>query len=437
MKCKNDVFMRMVSVNKLDKEVEVDFDVQRNLPDCNRISAKRFVSTEAESYSFDKYTIPTNQFECLNTNCVNSGVLYNGGAKTVYQSTEAGVEFSAGVITFYVTSDVTSAEVTLSNTKEGTDAWKYTVTPGRAVNGFKPVVVDLTKTPVTVGEGWTPSDTKAYIGITLTSDGNTAGNLVVCNNGVCTGLSSIAIFDEMEDFQTSTHVKVGCLTGIDGTWDLDVAESTCFNNGYDTSSRPTFEKTITGNKVTANYWRMNPLYKRGTEAQGFDIVTEERLIKAENGYGVVVLADMNQNECGFFSAEIVESACASTEMNKLSIPSLIDLDGGHYILVDNGDGTTSVIFNEMYIGKKALISYPRLVEVEEFVLSADGLDEIRTRMSYVKTFTDGVKYRFVFDNVLITSFPDALTGDETEFAFTISIQPDVNGRYGRAYKIID
>lgn len=424
MKCKNDVFMRMVSVNKLNKEVEVDFDVQRNLPDCNRISAKRYVSTEAENATFDKYIIPTNQFECMNANCVNSGVLYNSGAKTVYQSTEAGIEFSAGVITFYVTEDVTSATVALSNTAEGTDAWSYTVTPGRAVNGFKAVVVDLTKTPVTVGEGWTPSEAKAYIAITLTGNGNT-------------GLSSIAIFEEMEDFQTSTHVKVGCLTGIDGTWDLDVAESTCFNNGYDTSSRPTFEKTITGNKVTANYWRMNPLYKRGAEAQGFDIVTEERLIKAENGYGVVVLADMNQNECGFFSAEIVESACASTEMNKLSIPSLVDLDGGHYILVDNGDGTTSVIFNEMYIGKKALISYPRLVEVEEFVLSADGLDEIRTRMSYVKTFTDGVKYRFVFDNVLITSFPDALTEDETEFAFTISIQPDVNGRYGRAYKIID
>lgn len=424
MKCKNDVFMRMVSVNKLNKEVEVDFDVQRNLPDCNRISAKRYVSTEAENATFDKYIIPTNQFECMNANCVNSGVLYNSGAKTVYQSTEAGIEFSAGVITFYVTEDVTSATVALSNTAEGTDAWSYTVTPGRAINGFKAVVVDLTKTPVTVGEGWTPSEAKAYIAITLTGNGNT-------------GLSSIAIFEEMEDFQTSTHVKVGCLTGIDGTWDLDVAESTCFNNGYDTSSRPTFEKTITGNKVTANYWRMNPLYKRGAEAQGFDIVTEERLIKAENGYGVVVLADMNQNECGFFSAEIVESACASTEMNKLSIPSLVDLDGGHYILVDNGDGTTSVIFNEMYIGKKALISYPRLVEVEEFVLSADGLDEIRTRMSYVKTFTDGVKYRFVFDNVLITSFPDALTEDETEFAFTISIQPDVNGRYGRAYKIID
>lgn len=423
MKCKNDAFMKMVGGEKLDKKVEADFDVQHNLPDCNRINAKKYVSTEAENPSYDQYVTPQNMFECLNPNCVNSGVLYNSGAKTVYKTASAGQEFSAGVITFYVTEDVTSAVVTLSDTKEGTNAWSYAATVGRAVNGFKPVVVDLTKTPTVVGEGWTPSDASAYIGITLTGNGKT-------------GLSSIAIFDDIEDFQTSTHVKVACLTSIDGSWDLDVAESTCFNNGYDTSSRPTFEKTITGNKITSNYWRMNPLYKKGSATEGFDIVTEERTVKAADGYGSVLLTDMNQNECGFFSA-MVADGCSTDQLDKLSIPMLVDLDGGHYLLVDNGDGTTSVIVNEMYVGKKLLISYPKLVDVEEFIISADDINEVRTRMSYIRRYTDGQKYRFVFDNVLITSFPDAITEDETEFAFTISIQPDANGRYGRAYKIID
>lgn len=434
MKCKNDTFMKMVGINKLDKQVEVDFDVQRNLPDCNRINAKRYVATEAESPNYDKYIIPQNVFECMNNNCVNSGTLFNEGAKTTYKVFN-GASFSAGVITFYVTEDVTEAEVTISDTVEGTNAWKYEVTPGVAKNGFKAVVVDLTETPVKVGEGWTPSDSYAFIAITLTSNG-TAGSLIVCEGTGCTGLSSIAIFEDMEDFNTSTHVKVGCLTGIDGTWDLDVAESTCFGNGYDTSSRPTFEKTVTGNKVTANYWRLNPLYKRGSEAEGFDVVTVERTIQAGDGYGTVLLSDMNQNECGFFSAMVADN-CAADELDKLAIPMLINLDGGHYLLIDNGDGTTTVVFNEMYIGKKALISYPKIVEVQEFILDANDLNEVRTRMSYTKTFTDGNKYRFVFDNVLVTSFPDALTEDETEFAFTVSIQPDANGRYGRAYKIID
>ena len=435
MKCRNDAFMRMIGSEKVNKSMEVDFDVQRNLPDCNRIRANKVASTAAENPTWDKYAIPQNRFECMNPNCVNSGTYYNDGARTVYR-TIAGEEFSAGVITFYVTEAVTSVTVTISDTVEGTNAWSYTVTPGRAVEGFKPVVVDLTVIPTVVGEGFTPSDAVAYVSITLTG-GATVGDVTACSPLTCLGLSSIAIFNEMEDFQTSTHVKVGCLTSIDGSWDLDVAEATCFNSGYDTSSRPTFEKTITGTKVTANYWRMNPLYKRGSATQGFDIVTEERIVKTADGYGVVNIVDMNQNECGFFSAEIIEHPCVPSPMERLSIPTIVGLDGAHYLLVDNGDGSTSVVFNEMYIGKKVLISYPRIADVEEFIISADDINEVRTRMSYVKKYTDGARYRFVFDNVLITSFPDAITEDEGEFAFTISIQPDANGRYGRAFKIVE
>ena len=60
----------------------------------------------------------------------------------------------------------------------------------------------------------------------------------------------------------------------------------------------------------------------------------------------------------------------------------------------------------------------------------------KTRMSYTKVWTDGVKYRYVFDNVLITSFPDEVTDEETEFEFTITIQKDATGRFGRAYRIL-
>lgn len=429
--------MKMVGTQRLDKKVEVDFDVQRNLPDCNRINAKKYVSAESTAPRYDQYRVPVNQFECMNPNCVNSGTLYVGsGKKTIYK-TLPGEDFSAGVITFYVTDNVTNAEILISDTEAQTNAWKYEVVPGRAVNGFKAVVVDLTQTPATVGQGWTPSDAKAYIGITLTGNGATIGSSVICGENECAGLSSIAIFDDIEDFQTSTHVKVSCLAGIDGTWDLEVAENACFGNTYDTSSRPSFEKTVTGTKVTTNYWRMSPLYHKGSAVKGFDIVTVERTVKDADGYGSIVIDDMDQNECGFFSVEVQGDACGSGALDKLSIPMLVGIDGGHYLLVDNGDGTTSVIFNEMYVGKKVLISYPKSVDVEEFVISMENVNEVRTRMSYVRTYTDGQKYRFVFDNVLITSFPDAITEDEGEFAFTVSIQPDAYGRYGRAYKIID
>ena len=425
MICKNDAFMRMVGVEKLDKKVEVDFDVQRYLPDCNKINARKYVSTEATSVTYNAYKIPANVFECMNFGCVNSGTAYIGTSKTVYKAVNS-ENFSAGVITFYVTGGVTSAEVTLSDSVAGTNAWKYTVTPGAVgADGFAPVVVDLSQTPTEVGEGYTPGEGTVYIGITLTG-------------GSDQGLSSIAIFDDMEDFQTSTHVKMACLTTVDGSWDLEVAENACFPNNYNYNENRSFEKTITGTKITANHWRLNPMYKRGSAVEGFDIVTVERTIKDGNGYGLVALDDMNQNECRFFSAQLVEPCVVGqAQLEKLSIPMSITVDEKHYVLVDAGSGVTNVMFNEEHIGKKVLISYPKLADVEEFVLSDDGINELRTSMSYVKKYTDGYKYRFVFNKVLVTSYSDALSEEKGEFSVTLSIQKDENGVYGHAYRIVD
>lgn len=416
----------MVGVDKLDKKVEVDFDVQRYLPDCNKINARKYVSTAAESVAYNAYKIPANVFECMNPNCVNSGTAYIGTSKTVYKAV-GGEDFSAGVITFYVTGGVTSVEVTLSDTVAGTNAWKYTVTPGAVgADGFAPVVVDLSQTPTEVGTGWVPSEGNAYIGITLTGGSNQ-------------GLSSIAIFDDMEDFQTSTHVKIACLTNIDGSWDLEVAENACFPNNYSYNENRSFEKTVTGTKMTANHWRLNPLYKRGSATEGFDIVTVERTVGDGTTFGFVAIDDMNQNECRFFSMMLADSPCVvgDATLEKLSIPMNVDIDEKHYVLVDAGSGVTNVILNTEHIGKKVLISYPKLVDVEEFVLSDDGINEIRTSMSYVRKYTDGYKYRFVFNKVLITSYSDGLSEDENEFSVTFSIQKDENGIYGRAYRIID
>lgn len=426
MKCKNDAFMRMVGVEKLDKKVEVDFDVQRYLPDCNKINARKYVQSEAENVTYNAYKIPANRFECMNPNCVNSGTAFIGTSKTVYKAV-GGEDFSAGVITFYVTGGVTSVEVTLSDTVAGTNAWKYTVTPGAVgADGFAPVVVDLSQTPTEVGEGWTPSEGNVYIGITLTG-------------GSDQGLSSIAIFDDMEDFQTSTHVKMACLTTVDGSWDLEVAENACFPNNYSYSENRSFEKTITGTKMTANHWRLNPLYKRGSATEGFDIVTVERTVQDGTNFGFVSIDDMNQNECRFFSMMLADSPCVigEAQLEKLSIPMNIALDEKHYVLVDAGEGITNVMLNREHIGKKVLISYPKLVDVEEFVLSDDAINEIRTSMSYVRKYTDGYKYRFVFNKVLVTSYSDSLSEDEGEFSVTISIQKDENGIYGHAYRIID
>lgn len=431
MKCKNDIFMSKVGVKQLDKQTEVHFDVQRNLPDCRKINTAKYVSTEATAPDPNRYKTPQNQFECMRVGCVNSGTLYNDGAATVYKIADDATEFSAGVITFYVIgADSGTAKVKLSNSADFADAWEYDIdlsTTSTGKDGFKAVVVDLAKEPTVIGGGWTPDEAGAYLSIEIDP----------AAEGI--GISSISIFDDMADFEISSHVIMSCLTGIDGSFDLDAAEATCFSQGgYDTSNLTGFERTITGKALTPNYMILNPLIKKGEAVTGFDNVTIEKTVESLDGtdYGYITIADMAQEECGFFSAMLADSCnVTDSQLDRLSIPSRIDLDEKHYQLVDN-DGTTMVLFNKGHIGAPILISYPRAADVEELIFSEDSIDDVRVRLSYTKIYTDGVKYRFVFDNVLITSFPDALTEEETEFSFTINIQKDAKGVFGRAYRIL-
>lgn len=433
-KCKNEKFMSTVGVNKLNKNVEVDFDVQRNLPDCQKIIASRYVSTSAENARFDRFKIPKNQFECMQGSCVNSGTLYNNGAATVYKFKLNAAEFAAGVLTFYALGTEGDAEVMLSADSNFTNADKYTVAladMAQGSDGYTAVVVDLTKTPTDVGEGWSAQGEAIYVQITVAS---------------AQGISTIAMFESMDDFAVSTHVIARCLTGIDGSFDLDVAEQTCFKTGqFDTSDLNGIEKTVSFRAITPNYWRLNPMYSKGSLTKAWDKETVEMTVKALTGtnYGYVTLDDIDQSECGFISIQALYDCRESQNVSdalleRLAIPSKIDMDEDHYQLIDNGDGTTMILFNQVHVGRDILISYPKVVDVaDSFDLTDENVNELRTRMTYVKCHTDGSKYRFVFNNVLITSFPDALSeDDDAEGELTINIQRDSNGRFGYAYRII-
>ena len=434
-KCKNEKFMSTVGVNKLTKNVEVDFDVQRNLPDCQKISAGRYVSTTDTAPRYDRFRIPKNQFECMQGLCVNSGtLLLTAGASNVYKFKLDATEFAAGVLTFYALGTTGNATVLVSDTVDFTNADQYTIDladMSHGDDGYTAVVVDFSQTPTDVGTGWSGTGDAIYVKVTLSA---------------ATGLSTLAMFESMDDFAVSTHVIARCLTGVDGSFDLDVAERTCFKGGqFDTSELSGIEKTVTYKAITPNFWRLNPMYKKGYLSTAWDRETVEMTIKELTGtdYGYVTLDDIDQSECGFISIQVLydcrDSQNASEAMlDRLSIPSKIDMDGGHYQLIDNGDGTTMILFNAMHIGKSVLIAYPKVVEVaDSFDITDEEVNEVHTRMSYVKCYTDGSKYRFVFNNVLVTSFPDALSeDDEQEGELTLNIQRDANGRFGYAYRIV-
>ena len=434
-KCKNEKFMSTIGVTKLNKNVEVDFDVQRNLPDCQKISAGKHVSTTATSPRFDRFRIPKNQFECMQGSCVNSGTLMlTAGAETVYKFKLNASEFAAGVLTFYALGTTGNAEVTISDTVDFTNADKYIIDladMAHGEDGYTAVVVDFTQTPTDVGTGWSGTGEAIYVKIKLSA---------------ATGLSTIAIFESMDDFAVSTHVIARCLTGVDGSFDLDVAEETCFKSGkYDTSDLSGIEKTVSFKAMTPNYWRLLPMYRKGSLTTAWDKETVEVTVKALTGtdYGYVTLDDMDQDECGFISIQALYDCRESQNVSdalleRLSIPSKVDMDEDHYQLIDNGDNSTMILFNAVHIGRDVLISYPKKVDVvDSFEITDEMVNEVRTRMTYVKCHTDGSKYRFVFNNVLVTSFPDALTeDDDAEHEITINIQRDADGKFGYAYRIL-
>lgn len=441
-KCRNELFMSTIGQAKLTKHTEVDFNVERNLPDCQKLNAGRIISTEAETSRFDRFRTPENQFECMRNDCVNSGTFYNGGAETKYKFKLPAVEFAAGVLTFYVlppADENATVVVKVSETASMTDADQYTLNikdMTKGADGFAAVVVDLTQTPTKVGNGWSKDGENIYVSIKVT--GATEGELV--------GVSTISMFEEMDDFAVSTHVIARCLTGIDGSWDLDEAEETCFRKGrFNTDELESIEKTVTYRGITPNFWRLNPMYNKGNLTKAWDKEVVEATVKALPGtdYGYVTLDDMDQAECRYFSVQALYDCreagnAIDALMERLSIPTKVDMDENHYQLMDNGDGTTTVLFNEVHIGRQVLISYPRIVEVDNsFYLSDENVNELRTSMTYTKCLTDGTKWRFIFNNVLITSFPDALTEDEdAEGELTIAIKRDRDGRFGYAYRIV-
>ena len=84
-----------------------------------------------------------------------------------------------------------------------------------------------------------------------------------------------------------------------------------------------------------------------------------------------------------------------------------------------------------------LVSYPRTAEVEEMIMTEDAVNDVRVRLSYVREYSDGTKFRWVFNNVLVTSFPIGLTEGEVELSITLRIQKDSDGVIGRRYRILD
>lgn len=430
-RCSNDLLLKKIGIKTLGENTEIDFRIRKDLPDCRKINTKDYIAlSEGASVTYNRYRKPVNRFECMRKGCVNTGLLMTSAANTAvtYLARFDATEFAAGVITLYVypngTAPVTvTAKISDKDTFANADVYTKSIAAADVgADGFAPIVIDLSQTPSSEeGNGWTPGAAATYIQLSADK---------------AVGYSSIAIFDSIEDFELNDVVTVSCLTSIGGSFDFDLIEAQCQESRYD-DSIATLSYPVTGTRATPNYWKLNPMMGKGEATTGFDMTTVQKTITADGGYGKITLADANQDVCGYISVQIDDS-CDVTDaaLTQLALPVPGAIDEGHYQVIKNDDGSTTLYFNAGLAGMTVLVRYPRLVEIEELVANSDNLDGVHTSMVVPQVQSDGVKFLYVFENVFVTSFPAEITNDTAEFAFTITIAKDDDGNFYRIQKIV-
>lgn len=432
-RCNMEALIKKVGIDKLSKNVEVSFALHRNLQDCRKINTRNYAAlSEGATVTYNSLRKPQNRFECNRKGCVNSGTLMMGAVNdaVTFKAQYDATDYAAGAVAFYVYPGTTATfpitltfKISDTQAMAAADTYTRTITAAEVTDdGYVPIVIDLSKTPnAEVGGGWTPG---AVSFIQLSAD-------------KVVGYSSIAIYDTIEDFETNDVVKVSCLTSIGGSFDVSAVAATCLNSGYD-DSVDSFTYNVEGTTATPNYWLLNPLVGKGKETEGFDIITVKKTVSASGSYGKVTLSDLFQDECGYVTVQKTEE-CNTTDsfFKQLGVPTLVTLAEDQFQVIKNADGTTDLFFNNVAVGAEVLVSYPRMVDVEEEILSSDNIGDVRVRMSVPVETSDGVRYIYVFDNVLVTSFPFTINNtSETTFSFTITIQRDDDGVFVKRRRIV-
>lgn len=452
----NRVVAQKVGYNKVEKTQEVDFNLSTDIDACVKINTKNYIAYEgATAPVYSRLAVPQDMINvCAVKGCKNTGTLIistkNEGSDSNYTHTASAtfakatnaVLISAGIVYFYVDfpkAGTYTVELTIGDIKdtELTNGDKYTQEVTVTSEGYKPISFDLSVAPSEdVGTGWNPTTSGITMQIDVTSADSTEAGYIV-------GLSSISIFEDVEDLATNEVVKLGCMTGIEGDDTIDAMEEQCLGAQYDTSTT-SVERTITASTWTPNVMMLNPLIHRTEVTEGFYIATVEMTVEqdAENeNYGSVQLADSYDEVCGFIYSSIADSCNINDSiLTRINNPNLMNLDERQFQVINSFLNPTvdvegsKLYFNKALVGKTVIISYPRAVEVEEFIATEAGINERRAQMSYTKKQSDGVVEVHVYDNVLITSFPQTINNSDSEFSFTISVQRDKNGNFFRIMK---
>lgn len=446
---RNEVIARKIGYAQVDKTMEVDFTVMEDIDACAKINTRKFIETKSETSAYVASSRPDDMINpCGGFGCKTTGTLFitteqqpgetegqtvhtaSGKFSTISDATN----YVAGVVSYYVhvpSAGTYKLKTTLSDISDeaqaNADVYETTLVADK--EGFYPIMVDVSKAPAeVVGEGWQASQQGTVISLEAVKTDESAEPIQV-------GFSSISFFDEISDLAGNVSVKLGCMTGIEGDDTIDALEEQCLTAGYDETTTAV-EREITFTTFTPNAIILNPLLQKADSVDGFVMNTVEKVVEEEGDYGVVAIADAYGEECGYIYASLNDD-CNVTDsvLDRINSPVLMDLNERQFQVMNANVANVDFVGTKVYVdkalvGKSLLVSYPKQAEVEEsFVATEKGVNDRRVKMTFTKTTTDGYAEIHEFNNVLVTSFPMAITNENQEHTLTLSIQRDGNGYF--------
>lgn len=450
----NKLAAQKLGYKTLDRSAEVDFTIKEDIDACVKINTRKFIET-TNSGAYSKTTKPEDMINpCGGFGCKTTGTLFitskdeTGEGETPqtvhtsigkFSTISDATSYAGGIVYFYVNVPAEgeyTVTVKLSDISDEAqdNADIYTTTLSANASGFYPVSISLAQAPQEMsGEGWQESQSGTVISIEVSKTDESAESIQI-------GLSTIMFFDGLEDLEGNIVVKLGCLTGIDGDDTIDALDDTCTQAGYDPSSTEV-SSDLNFSTWTPNALELNPLLQRGDVTDGFIIERVSRTIELDGDYGVITIADAYAEECGFVYVALNDD-CNVTDsvFKRVNMPTLVDLNERQFQLVNSSTNPsvdfvgTKVYFNKDLVGKDVFISYPQQVEVEEHYYATDeNLNGKKVEMTYVKEREDGVKEIHIYRNVLITSFPRALSNENNEKSLSLTVKKGANGHYYDIY----
>lgn len=444
-RCDVNEALAMLSVSKIPSSTEIYFSVVQDNDSCVKIVTKDYVDIHGDSATYNKFNRPKDAFNCLAEGCRNSGELVIVGEQnelgaTFEKMTNAN-ELYAGASTFYVNLPEDGnyvIEYTISDAKDKTpanaDVYRQTI---NGKQGYNPVFIDFSRVPEEViGEGWQASTQGIRITI-LVSQLDSEGELIPIEQ---VGISSISFYDSVYELNNDSLVALGCVSENGGDMTMDVSDSVCFGSTYDPTSAE-ITRTLTAGKVSGNYWLLNPFMRAGEATEGWVVSTSKEVVQEViidgQRYGYVYLEGLATEECSFTSAIIADECAQEAELSKVNIPGVTDLEDNQYQIIKEGEYAGYLLVNERLIGEAIVFAYPMRANIEQFIADDTAYEGRRVRMYFTTKLSDGTEVTYIFNNVLITSFPSTFSStDETTFEFEISIQKDANGHFFTMNRVV-